>query len=111
ARLSGNVFNDVSFMNTSANANSFQKRKKASMDTVDNAGTLNGSMILKKIPQYPLPSMTAASSRSLGIDPRYAITKKIDIGRSNAVYGNINAQSVFNNPIAFIIVNHGTNVL
>ncbi len=62
------------------------------MPTVATAGFMSGTMIRKKTPHTPQPSIQAASSSSRGISFMNPVQTRIAIASEKAEYGMIRAQ-------------------
>ena len=65
---------------TEERGNSFQIPKKQMIKLVTRAGLITGTLIRKRIPIAPQPSMVAASSRVDGIDRKAATIISVCIG-------------------------------
>ncbi|MNP66037.1 hypothetical protein D3C76_1616840 [compost metagenome] len=88
-RPTGKVFKLSLLSSTRANGNSFQELRKLKMRPVDSTGRHIGKIMVNIVRTVVLPSTTAASSISIGMERIKLSIKKMTIGKPNATYGKI----------------------
>ena len=81
------------------------------MTTVDVIGFNCGSMIRKKIPTLPQPSIKAASSNDFGTEPINPVYRNMVIGSEKVTSSRIIAQWVLIPPISMIKRYNGTKMV